>query len=424
MPTTADQASAELAVLYAAVLGRQPDAAAVAALVPALEAGLDPNALRAQLALGSGEATADVASLYAAELGRAPDSAGLAAFLEALATGSLSLAGVRTALAAAPEAANAVDVLYQQVLGRPADPAGEAQFVAALASGFSLGEVRQQLAQSPEAANALSSLYQTVLNRPIDPGGLASYTALLQSGASLNDVRVDLARSPEAAATLTRTYELTFGSAPAATTIAAQETELALGRPFSGTTEATQSSQNASMAALVGPYYYYNIPAQYTATGLSSSIVVADDNSAIYNSYVTSIPTPVMGATPGPDTIVLDLQTINPSTGPISDGSVPITFVATLDGTAIGNATVTSAYQGSTQGQTQDQVIFTGSFGTGLHDLHLQIVADPGGSVLNVVSGATYDGNKFLIGAVQSNAAGSIDIFPHPGPQPTFLPPA
>ncbi len=407
---TTDQATSLLTQLYGAVLGRAPDAASAPALIAELAAGVDPATIRSQLAFGSSEATAAVAAAYQTVLGRAPDTAGSAALLASLAGGSLTLAGVRAALASTQEASNAVGSLYQQVLGRSAASQSLTASQAQLGTGLTLAGLRQQLATSPEAAATVNVLYQQALGRPVDPAGLAQYVAGLGSTVSVVDIRAQLSASPEAQSRLTASYELNFGLAPASSTLATLTTELALGRNFVDTAQVTANFVSRQDAFFIYNYGY-PVPAQYSNNGAAQFVPVYQNASPLQiGAAFSTVAIPTTGAAAsGGDTITVNLRTV---------GSAPVSFTATVDGRAVGGAMVTAGPPSNPFATaTQDQVTFTGNFGAGLHDLHIQVVGDPAANALVIPGTATFDGNQFLLGSITTGATGAADIFPHAGPQ-------
>ena len=462
MAQTADQASATLTQLYLSSLGRTPDAATTAVLLPQLEAGADPAVIRTQLVTGSLEATYLVNQYYHDLLGRAPDQPSFDATLAALAAGAIAMPDLRTQLASSTEAQVAIGTEYFSVLGRHADVLGSASFLHGLASGGTLNQVRQALASSPEEATRLGSMYQQVLGRAVTTPELAADVSVLSSGQqSFFDILQDLAYSDEAkgaiassyqsllgraptaaesaaasfsftvngslpflqatlagmATALNRiaaAYELNFGVAPAASTLATLHGEISLGRSFADTTQVTANFVSRSDAFFTYNYGYA-VPAQYSATGAAQFVAVYQNTNPLQiGAQFTTITVPTTGATiSGPDTIQVNLATI---------GSAPVSFTATLDGVALGGATITTIPRTSPfQPAPEDQVTFTGNFGPGLHDLHIQVVGDPLANQLVIPGPATFNGNQFLLGHATTDASGGTDIFPHAGPQPPIV---
>ena len=381
--------------------------------MPALVAGADPATIRVQLATGSTEAAAVVTRLYASVLGHGPDMAGAAAASAALVAGAITIAALRATLSNSLEATAIIGGLYGQVLGRTASPAELAQAQSGLAAGGSAAALRVQLAASAEAATAVDVLYQQVLGRNADPAGLSLFTNALGTSLSVSDVRAQLTASPEAQARLVTVFELAFGRTPPAATIATLDSSLARGQPFAVATQVTARFESRHDATF-NYGYGYATPAQYSATGATQFLLVYDTATSNLNqSGFLSVPVATSSIGSGPDTIVINLQAI---------GSAPVAFLtATLDGALLGSAAVDAhpATQPFTP-QIEDQVTFKGAFGSGLHDLRLQ-VADPANGAVSVQDVATFDGNPFLLGRVTTNAAGVADIFPHAGPQPAVL---
>jgi hypothetical protein len=409
-----DQADATGLVVayYNAVLGRLPDPFGYDVLVPLLEAGYDPGAVRAGLAYGSSEAATRIGDLYQAELGRAPDPAGLAVALNALANGA-SLDDLRTGIAASPEENTVLSEVYQQVLGRSADASGFAQYHSALTVGLSLDDMRTQLATSGEATRLIAGIFQAVLGRDPSAGETSAGSAMLLSGGPAA-VSHFVAFGPESAARLTAAYASNFGSTPSANTLSVQEAELAAGRAYADVTQVTLNANGGGGS--FNQNYGYLVPMQYSPTGSTQFLSIYNTSYLLYQGGFTTVP--IQSAAPstfpaGSDTIVLDLQTLN---------ATPLSFMATLDGQALGGATVAApeATVPNTQ-STRDEITFSGAFGAGFHQLHIQVTSDPSANALVIASGASFDGNVFLLGSVQTSAAGAVDIFPHPGPQPALV---
>ena len=305
------------------------------------------------------------------------------------------------------EAQQLIQGLYTQVLGRPADPDGLSQFIAALRSGDTLGQVRASIASSSEAQQRVGEFYEQVLGRVADPGGLSQYTAALGSSTTLAEVHRNLATSPESTGNLSRTYEGAFGKRPSAFILSVLQTELSLGRPLAHV-EKISGVRFGNHAPI---HLGYTTPAAYSFTGATEFFDIANDNSGSDLFPVSTTPVSPTGPSdfaPGPDTIVLDLMKI-------AMGGPNPSFIATLDSKRLGGATVSAESVNPTI-QALNEVTFTGNFGLGSHTLQL-VLTDPGRSSLAVRS-ASFDGNAFLLGGA-TLGAGALDLFPHPGPQPS-----
>lgn len=122
----------------------------IAELAPALNAGV----------FVTDQAAADVARMYYAVLGRAPDAAGLQGWTSVV-HGGTSLTSVAQAFLGSAEFAaehpggltdqQFVDTLYATALGRPADLPGEQSWLGAMAHGTSRADLAANFAESPEA---------------------------------------------------------------------------------------------------------------------------------------------------------------------------------------------------------------------------------------------------------------------------------
>lgn len=361
------------------------------------------------MALDTAAATALVRQLYAAVLGRAPDAFGPDTLVPLLVAG-YDPAAIRAGLAfGSPEAASLVGAIYQSALGRAADPAGLRQYLTGLANGMSLADVRTSLVGSAEARafQSVSAVYAQVLGRSGDAAGLAVFTNAVSNGMSFAAVQAQLANSPEAAATLSRSHELNFGVAPAAATLATLQNELAFGQPLPIVEQVID--RQTRISGFFTNNWGYTVPAGAATSFLS----VASDSNKLYQGSVQVIPAPVIGPSafgPGSDTIVLDMGSV--------DGSW-LDFIATLDGQSLGVGTLLTTRQDIPFASiTRDRFTFSGDFGPGLHTLHIAVAGDPAAGF--IVSAATFDGNAFLLGSASSGASGAVDLYPHPGPQPVI----
>ena len=364
MALDAAQAALVVRQAYQAVLGRAPDAFGDTVLVPLLLSGADPGTIPGVLAYGSSEAAGDVQAIFGAALGRA------------------------------------------------ADPAGLAQFLNGLAHGLTLDDVRASVGTSPEAARALGMLYVQALGRAADAPGLAAFTGALAHGLPLSTIGPQLAASPEARAAVVRSFELNFGTAPAASTVTALQGELAAGRAFADVVQVTDRQTRTS--GFFSNNDGYLIPPPYSGGSASQFISIADDSYRFYQGTVTTIAVPTTGTSgfgAGPDTIKLDLTSI---------GVAPVALLATLDGRPLGGGTIATTAQVAIQGSsTRDEISFTGDFGATFHDLRIAVTGDAAASGIGIVGG-TFNGNAFILGGAQTDAAGILDVFPSPGPQPAI----
>ena len=113
-------------------------------------------------------------------------------------------------------------------------------------------------------------------------------------------------------------------------------------------------------------------------------------------------------STSNPDRIVVDLYK--------QAAAAPVGVTFTLDGRFLGRATIQAPAPTVPYETPVDEVTLIGAFGPGLHDLQI-ILDDPSRGPVTAAA-ASFDGNSFLVGAASSGAAGTLDLFPHPGPQP------
>lgn len=190
----------------------------------------------------------DVARLYQAVFGRQPDAGGLYGYANQVDQGTISLAQVANFLIASPEflakypasvgtgvsaQAMFVNQLYENLFDRPADAGGG--YVAALQNGESEGQIALDMSRSLEALNdylpdegdrslsALTRLYIAAFGRTPDPTGEADYVPLLNQGDPASTIAGFLLSSPEFARTsgagsntafVTQIYENLFNHAP------------------------------------------------------------------------------------------------------------------------------------------------------------------------------------------------------------------
>jgi hypothetical protein len=236
----ADLPAGQVFRLYGATLGRAPDPIGFGRWVQALETGAAGLADVAAGFAGSAEFAARygapddagfVALLYANVLGRAPDAAGLDHWLGAMAAGGTGRAGAllgfsesaehkqRTAAAyhnglwvPDPEA---VDVLraYVAVLDRLPDAGGLAGWTAAREAGLGQSDMVGRFFASGEFQarfgglsnrDFVEQLYRTALDRAADPDGAAAWTRALDSQMDTRaGVVLAFANSPEMTAKLT-----------------------------------------------------------------------------------------------------------------------------------------------------------------------------------------------------------------------------
>lgn len=223
---TFDTAAPAAAVhrLYAAALGRTPDAGGIASWTTQLEKGATGLATTAASFVGSAEfqfrfgapdSGGIVTLLYSNVLGRAPDPGGFAFWVGYLQSGgelgamvigfSESAENIARTAAVVREglwvaSSDALDALrcYVGVLGRAPDPAGLAGWTAQRAAGVTVGEVVRGFADSAEfkaryghldSRGFVAELYETALGRDAEAAGLDYWTALLNAGVS---ARLDL----------------------------------------------------------------------------------------------------------------------------------------------------------------------------------------------------------------------------------------
>jgi len=208
--------AAQVFRVYAATLGRAPDALGLGGWTKAIEAGGSGLAqvvsgfvasAEFQARYGAPDAGAFVSLLYANVLGRSPDPGGFAAWTGAISSGMAREAAV-LGFSEAPEHVlrtagaigaglwvvdqSAVDALrcYLGVLGRLPDPAGLAGWTAARNAGLGLPEMAQGFINSTEFQAATSNLstrdyvtylYGTTLGRAPDGPGLATWSNALDS---------------------------------------------------------------------------------------------------------------------------------------------------------------------------------------------------------------------------------------------------
>ena len=371
--------------------------------------------------------SATVADLYRGILGRAPDDGAIAQFVPALDSDTITPDALRIGLANSPEAQGLLGGFYTGLLGRTADAAGLLLFTDALASGrHDLASVRAAIAGSPEAAQAVATMYSQTLSRNVDPAGLGLSLAALTGGAALSDLRAGLGASGEAADSLARAYEYQFGTAPTAVTLTTLQGELSRGKSFRDTVRVDQNGSDSSRSGLTG----YTVEAQYSATGQADFIgifaptrfgptIVVQSQQVPYDQS-RGPPTPdgmpgQLRDAPSSDRIVVDLykQSDDPAVG----------ISLSLDGKFLGRATIRASGPTVFFRTAVDEITLLGPFGPGLHDLRI-LVDDPARGGVTAVSN-TFDGNSGLFNSVATGASGSLDLFPHSGPQPpvNFLPP-
>jgi hypothetical protein len=242
--STAD-ATRVITFLYDNLLDHAPDAAALAAGVPAMQSGVTPTLvadaivqspefIQAHVTAGATPAANQaqfVTALYKELLGRTPDAAGLGFWTGQLATGAQTVQQVAHAIVTSTEAATSPDAvlqyeltdsiaaIYDSLLHRAPDAAALAAGIPALRSGTTPTQVADAVAQSPEFIQAnttvgatpnanqvqfVTALYQDVLGRTPDPAGLSSWVNQLNSGAStVQQVAHAIVTSTEAATSST-----------------------------------------------------------------------------------------------------------------------------------------------------------------------------------------------------------------------------
>ncbi len=211
-----DDAAAQVARLYHAALGREPDQGGLSYWTTRLQTSdTQPNLASAFVASKEFAAAYDalgdsdfITRLYGNVLGRLPDVGGLASWLDSLRAGSTRggvVAGLsesvehraRTAgqLSAGlwdrDEAAAQIARLYDTVFGRLPDIGGLGFWKAALASGASTLGVVDSLTGAAEFRAAYGSLdshefvrtlYQNTLHRAGDAAGLDHWTKAIEDG--------------------------------------------------------------------------------------------------------------------------------------------------------------------------------------------------------------------------------------------------
>lgn len=163
-----------------------------------------------RLVLDSNDPAAQVARLYQAALGRQPDTGGLSYWagqiargtpLADLAQGFLNSAEFQTRFGANPSDAQFVAGLYRNVLGREPDAGGQAYWTGLLGQGTGRAAVLVGLSESAENRQAtaglvsgglwvpdqgaaqVARLYDTVFGRLPDAGGLGYWAGQIASGA-------------------------------------------------------------------------------------------------------------------------------------------------------------------------------------------------------------------------------------------------
>ncbi len=213
----------------------------------------------------SPEALADqVSRLYAAYLGRGPDAAGLAFWSQRRADG-MSLRDVSAAFAASSEFIDTfgqlddgefVDLVYDRVLGRAPDAAGRAYWVAELGATGDRGGVMAEFSESAEyvartgtvaahssAAGSVERLYRAYFQRDPDAGGACFWERRLGEGDDLRRVSDSFAASAEFVETYGQlddrafvelVYENVLGRAGEASGVAFWTGELAAARRTRG----------------------------------------------------------------------------------------------------------------------------------------------------------------------------------------------
>lgn len=397
---------ATVAGLYRDVLGRLPDDGALAALVPALDNDtITPDPARIGLAT-SPEARDLISAAYIGILGRTADAPGLAQAVNTLAYGGQGIAAIRAGLGGSAEAQAAVSRYYVDILGRTADAAGLMQWVNGLAAGTqTLASIRAGISGSVEAAQTVAVTYSQTLGRDVDGGGLASALRALQNGNSLNDLRAGLGTSREAAGSLTRAYQYQFGTSPTTATLTVLQGELARGKTFLDTARVDQRVFNRAILD-----YGYTVEPQYSATGQAQFVQVYVPI-GIFNVLLPQtrqVPYDQSANTANPDRIVVDLYGVS------ADGAVGVTF--SLDGRYLGRASVQAPAPTMPSQTAVDEITLIGGFGPSLHDLQITVDDPARGSV--VAAGATFNRNNFLLGTASTGVGGTLDLFPHPGPQP------
>ena len=205
----------------------------------------------------------DVARLYQAVFGRQPDAGDLYGYANQVDQGTISLAQVANFLISSPEflakhpaavgtSASAqamfVNQLYENLFDRPADAGGG--YVTALQNGESEGQIALDMSRSLETLNdylpdegdrslsVLARLYIAAFGSTPDPIGEADYIPLLNQGESASAIASFLLSSPEFARTagagsntafVTQTYENLFGRTPDAGGLAGYTAALTTG---------------------------------------------------------------------------------------------------------------------------------------------------------------------------------------------------
>ncbi len=225
--------AAQVARLYRAALGREPDQDGLAGWTTALQSGVPLTTVAGGFAgsaefagkYGALDAAGYVTLLYRNVLGRAPDPAGLAGWTATLARGTSRaavLAGFSesdedkalaayqtgTGLWVHDEGAAEVARLYDSVLARKPDLAGLSAWTSALDGGrLTLAQVAAGFVQSAEFAAVygalanrtfVQTLYVNALHRPGDPAGVDAWTQALDTGAlTRSGVVLGFSESPE-----------------------------------------------------------------------------------------------------------------------------------------------------------------------------------------------------------------------------------
>jgi hypothetical protein len=226
-----DTNEAFLTRLYEGLLGRGPDENGISAWDAALKAGTSQsdvaqafvNSPEFQAAQPGQDDASFLAGLYKGLLGRDPDAAGLAAWNAVLAAGG-SRGDVTVGFANSDEAKQVwsgvtslgvfahdpnsaiVREDYIAGLGRDAETGGLAAWTNLLNSGVTPAQLDQSIAASPEFqalhgaqsdTDYVNSVYQNALGRSAEPAGLAAWTNVLQAGGNRGDVMAAIGQSPE-----------------------------------------------------------------------------------------------------------------------------------------------------------------------------------------------------------------------------------
>jgi hypothetical protein len=136
----------------------------------------------------------DIASLYTSILGREPDAAGLAAWQKALDTGT-SFADIKKGFENSQEArTNTIKQIYNEQLGREAETEGLANWLNVYNSGQTADQISKSIAQAKEGQDldkqSITSAYRQILGRNPEPEGQQFWLSVAQQeGLTVNQLK-------------------------------------------------------------------------------------------------------------------------------------------------------------------------------------------------------------------------------------------